>query len=416
MRLAFSLCVAATLSALIADPAWSDQRLALVIGNANYPDSSTPLVTTSRDARSLADEFRRSGFEVDLKENLGKAEMQRAIDALVGKISSGATTLLFFSGYGLQVARQTYLIPVNAQIWGEADVRRDGISLDDTVAELHRKGAKVKIVIVDAARRNPYERRFRPVAAGLAPVDTPENTLALYSAAPGKLINEGSGSNSLFAVELMKELRVPNGSAEDIFNRVRIGVSRASNNEQIPWLSSSLVELFYFGPRPAVEANKATTPLVEANKATTPLVEANKATTPPAPGGVRAMAEKHNLIGRFAWDCSKPVARNNLYFVHRMLDGDRLQREQMSSATNRDWVVIIDQLEQTSANELAGRGMLTGRVGGRDIDNKPTFGIWRMEPNRFRQWDATVDGQKTIINGRFGSDGAEVPWINKCGS
>ena len=82
----------------------------------------------------------------------------------------------------------------------------------------------------------------------------------------------------------MKELRVPNGSAEDIFNRVRIGVSRASNNEQIPWLSSSLVELFYFGSRPAVEANKATTPLVEANKATTPLVEANKATTPPAPG------------------------------------------------------------------------------------------------------------------------------------
>jgi uncharacterized caspase-like protein len=406
MRLAFSLCIAATLSALIAGPAWSEQRLALVIGNANYPDSGGPLGTTIRDVRSLADEFRRSGFEVDLKENLGKAEMQRAIETLVGKISSGATTLLFFSGYGLQAGRQTYLIPVNAQIWAEADVRRDGISLDDTVAEFHRKGAKVQIVIIDAARRNPYERRFRPVAAGLAPVDTPENTLALYSAAPGKLINEGSGSNGLFAVELMKELRVPNGSAEDIFNRVRIGVSRASNNEQIPWLSSSLVESFYFGSRPAVEANKATTPLIEANKGTTPRT----------PGGVRAMAEKHNLIGRFAWDCSKPVARNNLYFVHRMLDGDRLQREQMSSATNRDWVVIIDQIEETSANELAGRGMLTGRVAGRDIDNKPTFGIWRMEQNRFRQWDATVDGQKTIINGRFGPDGTEVPWINKCGS
>jgi len=96
--------------------------------------------------------------------------------------------------------------------------------------------------------------------------------------------------------------------------------------------------------------------------------------------------------------------------------GDRLQREQMSSATNRDWVVIIDHIEQTSVNEIAGRGMLTGRVGGRDIDNKPTFGVWRIEPNRFRQWDATVDGQKTIINGHFGPDGAEVPWINRCGS
>jgi hypothetical protein len=395
MRLAFSLCVAATLSALIAAPAWSEPRVALVIGNANYPDSSTPLATTIRDARSLAEEFRRSGFEVDLKENLGKAEMQRAIEALAAKLGSGATALLYFSGYGLQVARQTYLIPVNAQIWAEADVRRDGISLDDTVAELHRKGAKVKIVIVDAARRNPYERRFRPAAEGLAPVNTPENTLALYSAAPGKLINEGSGSNSLFTGELMKELRVPNVSAEDIFNRVRVGVSRASNNEQIPWLSSSLIEPFYFGARPVVEATKGASP---------------------GAGGVKAMAEKHNLIGRFAWDCSKPVARNNLYYVHRMLEGDRLQREQMSSATNRDWVVIIDQFEQTSANELAIRGMLTGRVGGRDIDNKPTYGLWRMESNRFRQWDAAVDGEKTIINGRFPSGGAEVPWINKCGS
>ena len=131
-------------------------------------------------------------------------------------------------------------------------------------------------------------------------------------------------------------------------------------------------------------------------------------------GAIKATVEKFNLIGRFAWDCSKPVARNNLYFVHRMLEGDRLQREQMSSATNRDWVVIYDWFEERSPNELAGRGMFTGRVGGRDTDNKPAFGTWRMEPNRFRQWDATVDGQKTIVNGHFATGGAEVPWINKC--
>ena len=64
------------------------------------------------------------------------------------------TALFYCSGYGIQVARQTYLIPVNAQLWTEADVRRDAISLDDVAAEMHRKGAKVKIVIIDAARRN----------------------------------------------------------------------------------------------------------------------------------------------------------------------------------------------------------------------------------------------------------------------
>jgi uncharacterized caspase-like protein len=159
--------------------------------------------------------------------------MQSAIDALAGKIRPGMTAMFYFGGYGIQVARQTYLIPVNAQVWTEADVRRDGISLDGVIAEIHRKGAKVKIVIIDAARRNPYERRFRPAALGLAPIDAPENTLAIFSAAPGKLINDGTGTNNLFVSELVKELRAPNVTAEEIFNRVRVGVSRASNNEQI---------------------------------------------------------------------------------------------------------------------------------------------------------------------------------------
>jgi len=251
MRLVFWFCLMAV-SSIMTSPVWSEQqaaRVALVIGNANYPDASTPLSATIKDVRTLAGEFRRTGFAVDLKENVGKADMQSAIDALAGKIHPGMTALFYFSGYGVQIARQTYLIPVNAQLWTEADIRRDGISLDDVVAEIHRKGAKVKIVIIDAARRNPYERRFRAAAAGLAPIDASENTLAMFSAAPGKVINDGAGTNSLFVGELVKELRAPNVAAEEIFNRVRVGVSRASNNEQIPWLSSSLVEPFYFGYR-----------------------------------------------------------------------------------------------------------------------------------------------------------------------
>ena len=252
MRLVFCLCVAVA-SAVLAHSALSQQpaRVALLIGNANYPDASTPLSTTIRDARTLADEFRRTEFDVDLKENVGREDMQRAIDAFTGKIRSGMVALFYFSGYGIQVARQTYLIPVNAQVWTEAEVRRDGISLDALLAEMQRKGAKVKIVIIDASRRNPFERRFRASAAGLAALDAPDGTLAMYSAAPGKVINEGSGPNSLFVGELIKELRVPNLTAEEVFNRARIGVSRASNNEQVPWVASSLIDEFYFGsPRP----------------------------------------------------------------------------------------------------------------------------------------------------------------------
>lgn len=254
MRLLFWLCLS-VVSAMLTSSALPQQRaarVALVIGNDSYPDASTPLSTTLKDARTLAEEFRRNEFDVDLKENVGKEDMQRAIDAFTGKIRSGMAALFYFSGYGIQVARRTYLIPVNAQVWTEAEVRRDGISVDALLAEMHRKGAKVKIVILDAARRNPFERRFRASAAGLAALDAPEGTLALYSAAPGKVINDGTGANSLFVSELIKELRSPNLTAEEAFNRARIGVSRASNNEQVPWVASSLVEEFYFGaPRTA---------------------------------------------------------------------------------------------------------------------------------------------------------------------
>ena len=253
MRFSSWLCVAA-LACALTSPASAQQaadRVALVIGNTNYPDASTPLTSTSRDVRTVAAELRRLGFGVDLKENTTRQEMQAAIDAFMGKIGSGTAALFYFSGYGIQVARQTYLVPLNAQIWTEADIRRDGIGIDAVLAEMHRHGAKTKIVVLDAGRRNPYERRFRQAAEGLAPLDAPESTLAMYSVALGRVMSDATAAgNSVFVNELMKEIRVPNVTAEEVFNRVRVGVSRATNNEQIPWVASSLVQDFYFGTPP----------------------------------------------------------------------------------------------------------------------------------------------------------------------
>src|SRR6516225_5462086 len=121
IRLLIWLCLS-VLSTMLVSPALPQQRagrVALVIGNNNYPDASTPLSSTIKDARALAEELRRSEFDVDLKENIGKADMQRAIDAFTGKIRNGTATLFYFSGYGIQVGRQTYLLPVNAQVWTE---------------------------------------------------------------------------------------------------------------------------------------------------------------------------------------------------------------------------------------------------------------------------------------------------------
>jgi formylglycine-generating enzyme required for sulfatase activity len=225
----------------------SSKRFALVIGNGSYPDAMLPIASAVKDARSLADELRRNDFDVDEKENANRETMRRAIDTFLGKIQPGSVALVYFSGFGIQSARESYLIPVDAQIWSEPEVKRDGFGLDDILGQMGQRGARVKIAIIDASRRNPYERRFRASSAGLATIDATDGTLAMFAAAPGKVSNDGTSETSLFMQELLKEIRTPDNNAEEAFNHVRLGVSRASNREQIPWVVSSLSEDFSFG-------------------------------------------------------------------------------------------------------------------------------------------------------------------------
>lgn len=147
----------------------SAPRVALVIGNSKYPDADKPLSQAVGEARELADELKRAGFDAELGEDLSGDAMRRAFDRLYQRTKPGAAALVFFSGFGIQSGRQSYLIPVDAQIWTEPDVRRDGIALESVLNELNSRGASVKIALVDASRRNPFERRFRSFSAGLAP-------------------------------------------------------------------------------------------------------------------------------------------------------------------------------------------------------------------------------------------------------
>jgi Tfp pilus assembly protein PilF len=223
-------------------------RFALVIGNAKYPDADAPLKEPVNDAHDVADELKRDGFNVEVGENMTGDAMRRGFDRLYGRIKPGSVALIFFSGFGIQSSRQSYLIPVDAQIWTEPDVRRDGISLENVLGEINNRGAGVKIALIDASRRNPFERRFRSFSAGLAPVIAPNGTLVMYSAALSSVISDNGGDHSLFVQELLKEIRVPGLMAEEALERTRVGVSRASRREQVPSISSSLAEDFSFIP------------------------------------------------------------------------------------------------------------------------------------------------------------------------
>jgi len=289
--LSFLLVIAGTFWAVLLasaqqqNDANSGPRFALLIGNANYPDAPTPLSHPLKNVRAMADELRHDGFDIDAKENLGREEMQRAIDAFTLKVRPGSTALLFFSGYGLQVNRQTFIIPINAQIWSENDIKRDGISIEPILASINGKGARIKLMILDASRRNPYEKRFRGSPTGLASIDAPAGTLIISAAAPGKVL-EDAGENSVFIGELVKEMRAPGLTAEEIFSRTRIGVSRVSNGEQVPWVSSSLVDDFYFA-QPSTRVGASSLPELRPAPPPEPR-QAAKTQAPPAPRPAQA--------------------------------------------------------------------------------------------------------------------------------
>ncbi len=225
-----------------AAPAASAQQnsVALLIGNAAYPDAEAPLQGPVADARALAGQLKRLGFDVVVGENLKKEAMRRALDQFYGKIKPNSTALIYFGGFGIQSDRRSYLIPVDAQIWNESDVRRDGLNLDKILADMTSRGAGAKIAIVDASRRNPFERRFRSVSAGLAAVAVTRGAAVMTSAPPDTVV--GDDSSPAFMASLIKELAVPDATVEQIFNRTRIDVSRATKQQQVPWLSSSLEE------------------------------------------------------------------------------------------------------------------------------------------------------------------------------
>jgi Caspase domain len=229
----------------VADTPKHASRIALVIGNGHYPDASAPLDQPINDARALTAALRNNGFEVDVVEDASRDDMHRAIGRMKARIKPDSVVMLFFGGYGVQIGRESYMIPVDAAIWKEADVRRDGFSVESVLETMKEQGARAKLVVIDASRRNPYERRFRAFSHGLAPIAAPDNALILSSATPGKVADDSKNAHSVLMAELLGHINAePAGAAgaEAVFNKTRIAISRASDGEQVPSVSSTLLE------------------------------------------------------------------------------------------------------------------------------------------------------------------------------
>lgn len=221
----------------------AEQKIALVIGNAGYPTSK--LRNPVNDAKAMADKLKALGFDVTLRTDAGQRDMTRAISQFGQKIALGSVSLFYYAGHGMQVRGKNYLIPIDAEIENESSVVSEAVDVDQVLNQIGP--ARLSMVILDACRNNPFERKFRSSAGGgLAQIDAPTGTLLAYATAPGKVAADGNGSNGLYTEALLKALDTPGLKVEDIFKQVRINVLKESDNLQIPWESSSLTGEFYF--------------------------------------------------------------------------------------------------------------------------------------------------------------------------
>jgi uncharacterized caspase-like protein len=246
------LCVVVP-GAALAQPsrgiATTEERVALVIGNAAY--RVDPLDNPINDARLISASLQRAGFKVALQENLDRPALLNALREFGNRLNENTVAVLYYAGHGLQLRDRNYLIPVDAEIRSEDEIPLAGIDLSFILGRMSAARSRINIVILDACRNNPFAGKTVAAPRGLAQMDAPVGTLLAFATAPGKLAADsgtGSSANSLYALYLAKHLLTPGLPVESVFKRVREGVVKDTQQQQVPWESSSLQGEFAFVP------------------------------------------------------------------------------------------------------------------------------------------------------------------------
>lgn len=254
-RASASRALSATLFAIaVASTALSAQaqesRLALVIGNQSYAQS--PLINTLNDADDMAAALRQLGFTVMLRKDASRRAMKEAVQAFGQRLKAqGGVGLFYYSGHGYQQDGVNYLVPLEADVKGEADVEFELFSAERVLAEMEAAGNGTNLVIFDACRVDPLGKSWRKSGTGgLSTMQGPVGSLIAFATSPNEVASAGSvgGRNSVFTKHLLAAVRRdPNRSISDLFVDVTAGVGAETGGRQVPWQHSSLSRQFCFG-------------------------------------------------------------------------------------------------------------------------------------------------------------------------
>lgn len=263
-RLLRAIAVLIAISALVtrADSAAASGRVALVIGNGAY-GAAGALANPANDARDMAASLREMGFDVLLRIDATRAEMADAIGQYTERARGAELALFFYAGHGAQLNGENYLLPVDAAVENEADLKLNAIdlsSLQDALPEAH-----ANVIILDACRNNPFAgtiagHRGIGASRGLTPMDPKTGSEIVFATKPNSVAADGSGRNSPFTAALLRHIGARGLEIRQMISRVRRDVIDATNGEQVPWDNSSLVDDLYLAGMESTSPSFAAVP------------------------------------------------------------------------------------------------------------------------------------------------------------
>src|SRR4249920_1499623 len=242
----FRWMLAAVASLLVCGPALAEKRVALVLGNSAYQNVA-PLANPANDSARIAATLKDAGFDVvDSRRDLAAAGTRRALRDFADRSRDADIAVVYYAGHGIEVDGGNYLIPVDARLERDTDVYDEALSLDRVLVAIE-PAKKLRLVILDACRDNPFSKTMkrtvasRAIGQGLAKVEpNSPNMLIAYSAKAGSTAADGDGKNSPFTVALSKHLTTPGLDVRRAFGFVRDDVLKTTSNRQEPFVYGSL--------------------------------------------------------------------------------------------------------------------------------------------------------------------------------
>ena len=220
-------------------------KIALIIGNSNYPEA--PLRNPINDAESLREKLENLGFKCIVHKDAQVKLMDQGLGDFGNKLSKSEVGLFFFAGHGMQIQGKNYLTAVDTNFEKEVDAKYSSLPLDKVIEVMELGSNRTSIIILDACRNNPYERRWRGSdSLGLAPVYAPKGMIIAYATSPGQVAFDGEGDNGAYTSALLHHISTQDITVEDLLKRVRNTLTSSTKGKQISWEHTSLMGDFYF--------------------------------------------------------------------------------------------------------------------------------------------------------------------------